>query len=980
MSPSEPQQPRPSAADNPTVPLGDRTMSLSDFVGGTDSGGSAPQSPPFSNATTAAPGSSTGSGLSSSSFFNHGRFVPGTIVAGRYRIVAMAGKGGMGEVYRADDLRVGQTVALKFLPPGVAVDPVAVARLHTEVRLAREVAHPNVCRVYDVGEVDGTPFLSMQYVDGENLATLLRRIDRLPHEKAEDLARQLATGIAAAHDRNVLHRDLKPANVMLDERGKLLVTDFGLSAAAADSGAEKGIVGTPAYMAPEQLAGQPATVRSDLYALGLLMYELFTGRPVFKADTYDALMRQRERFDPGRLAESMERVEVPASVVRMVLRCLERDPLRRPASAMAVLAALPGGDPLAAALAAGETPTPEMVAAAGGTGAVTVRRAAPLLAAVVLPVIVLALLNAALHEAAPPVPVDDDPAVLVDHARQTLKSLGHAPEGAFSASGVEWDRAFFAYRDPDVRAAGPGTRRHAGTFWYRQSARRLVPSYLSMPVTLTDPPLAPGMVTLVLGPGRQLLRFTAVGPAYMPAQGGAAEGGVAGPDSFASGGLVSAAGPTARAVAKPASVPPAADWAPFLERAQLGDPAALAPAEPLLNPPVNSDRRYAWTVVPRGGGPARSWAAPVRVEAASLAGRPVHFAVLRPWEVPSAGGAVSDGAGPATGPFSTASGATAPAGRPWYERAFDYVAFVVRLTLWVAAAALAIRNARAGRSDRRNAFRLGLAVFALHTIGTLMRSAHVPPSVAENTVVFNCLAQGIFRGAMAWLFYLALEPYVRRAWPDWLISWTRLLGGMTVRDPLVGRDVLGGLAVAAVGTALTAGLALAAVKGLGVVPTPTSWEIADAMRSTPSIVAVLLWNVSFAAIAASAIPFVAAAIFHTTGSRRAALPAAGAFLFLLMFAPSPAPAASAAGMGLTAVTVLVGVVARLWALARYGVLGLAACSLALFALQTFPPIFDATAWYVGAVWTVTSALLLMAGAAFVLSTGTRYEPRGVVTT
>ena len=975
MSPADPQQPRPPA-DNPTVPLGDRTMSLSDFVGGTDSGGSAPQPPPYSNGTTTATGSSTGSGLSSSSFFNHGRFVPGTIVAGRYRIVAMAGKGGMGEVYRADDLRVGQTVALKFLPPGVAVDPVAVARLHTEVRLAREIAHPNVCRVYDVGEVDGTPFLSMQYVDGENLATLLRRIDRLPHEKAEDLARQLATGIAAAHDRGVLHRDLKPANVMLDERGKLLVTDFGLSAAAADSGAEKGIVGTPAYMAPEQLAGQPATVRSDLYALGLLMYELFTGRPVFKADTYDALMRQRERFDPARLAESMERVEVPAPVVRMVLRCLERDPLRRPASAMAVLAALPGGDPLAAALAAGETPTPEMVAAAGGTGALTARRAAPLLAAVVLPVIVLALINAALHEAAPPVPVDDDPAVLADHARQTLKSLGHADEGAFSASGVEWDRAFFAYRDPDARAAGPGTRRHAGTFWYRQSPRRLVPSYLSMPVTLTDPPLAPGMVTLVMGPGRQLLRFTAAGPAYMPAGGGAdgPDAGLAGPDSFASGGVMPAAVPGARAVAKPSTAPPAADWAPFLEKAQLDDPAALAPTEPLLNPPVNSDRRYAWTVVPRAGGAARSWGAPVRVEAASLAGRPVHFAVLRPWEVPSAGAAVADSSGPATGPFSSASGAPAPAGRPWLERAFDYVAFVVRLTLWVAAAALAIRNARAGRSDRRNAFRLGLAVFVLHTIGTLMRAAHQPPSVAENTVVFNCLAQGIFRGAMAWLFYLALEPYVRRAWPDWLISWTRLLGGMTVRDPLVG------LAVAAVTTAVSAGLALAAVKGLGVVPTPASWEIADAMRSTPSIVAVLLWNVSFAAIAASAIPFVAAAIFHMTGSRRAALPAAAAFLFLLMFAPSPAPVASAAGMGLTAVTVLIAVVARLWALAKYGVLGLAACSLALFARQTIPPIFDATAWYVGAVWTVTSALLLMAGVAFALSTGTRYEQRGVVTT
>jgi hypothetical protein len=164
------------------------------------------------------------------------------------------------------------------------------------------------------------------------------------------------------------------------------------------------------------------------------------------------------------------------------------------------------------------------------------------------------------------------------------------------------------------------------------------------------------------------------------------------------------------------------------------------------------------------------------------------------------------------------------------------------------------------------------------------------------------------------------------------------------------------------------------------VPTPASWEIADAMRTTPSIFAVLLWNVSFAAIAASAVPFVAAAVLHLTGSRRAAMPAAAAFLFLLMFAPAPTPSASTAGLWLTAVTTLVTVVARLWALAKFGVLGLAGCSLTLFALQTFPPVFDATAWYVGAVWTVTGALLALAAVAFAIATSARYVHRGTVTT
>lgn len=137
----------------------------------------------------------------------------------------------MGEVYRADDLKLGQPVALKFLPPKLAQDPVRRERFFAEVRITRQLSHPNICRVYDIGEIDGRHFLSMEYIDGEDLASLIKRIGYLSNEKALDIARQLAAGLAAAHERGVLHRDLKPANIMLDGHGRVRITDSRSAAA-----------------------------------------------------------------------------------------------------------------------------------------------------------------------------------------------------------------------------------------------------------------------------------------------------------------------------------------------------------------------------------------------------------------------------------------------------------------------------------------------------------------------------------------------------------------------------------------------------------------------------------------------------------------------------------------------------------------------------------------------------------------------------
>ena len=201
----------------------------------------------------------------------------------------------MGEVYRADDLILEQPVALKFLPEAVDKDEDALERFRNEIRVARRVSHPNVCRVYDVGEVDGLTFLSMEYVDGEDLASLLRRIGRLVGDKAVEIARQLCAGLAAAHREGVLHRDLKPANIMLDGRGRVVVTDFGLASLAERVEGFEARNGTPAYMAPEQLAGQEVTALSDIYSLGLVLYEIFTGKRAFAAETLAELVKQRSQ-------------------------------------------------------------------------------------------------------------------------------------------------------------------------------------------------------------------------------------------------------------------------------------------------------------------------------------------------------------------------------------------------------------------------------------------------------------------------------------------------------------------------------------------------------------------------------------------------------------------------------------------------------------------------------------------------------------
>jgi serine/threonine protein kinase len=260
------------------------------------------------------------------------RLPSGTLLTDRYRIVRHLGSGGMGVVYHADDLKLHVPVALKFLGSEADRNQRRLDLFLNEVRLARQITHPNVCRIFDVGEVDGRHFISMELVEGEDLASLLRRIGRLPKDKALSLGIEICRGLEAAHDRGILHGDLKPSNLMLDADGRAKIMDFGLANFSRLAGYRGEIAGTPDYMAPEQRRGQPSTIQTEMYALGLVLYELFTGRRARRELEVDD--STADSAIPNTLGALDPVVE------RIIVHCLERDPGLRPSSAGAVSAAL----------------------------------------------------------------------------------------------------------------------------------------------------------------------------------------------------------------------------------------------------------------------------------------------------------------------------------------------------------------------------------------------------------------------------------------------------------------------------------------------------------------------------------------------------------------------------------------------------------------------------------------------------------------
>jgi predicted Ser/Thr protein kinase len=679
--------------------------------------------------------SSTSGWLGSSGSIDHGRFQPGSIFQQRYRVLGLLGRGGMGEVYRADDLRLGQPVALKFLPSSLKQDPERLAQFHNEARTARQVSHPNVCRVYDIGEADGLLFLTMEYVDGEDLSSLLRRIGRLPEDKAIEIARQICAGLAAAHERGVIHRDLKPANIMLDGHGKARVMDFSLAA----TGAVTGIAGTPAYMAPEQLTGGSVTAKSDIYALGLVLYELFTGKRAFDAKTVNDLISQHSSAPIATPTSIVKNLD--GAIERAILRCLDPEPARRPGSALAVAAALPGGDPLAAALAAGETPSPEMVAAAGGESATLSMVSGTIWlglgAAMLFAVAGLADRTSLLAR----IPLTKAPAVLIDRADELRRSFGYTDPPVDQASGFIYDQSYLTWNrrhgkgDEPWRALAEG-RPAALMFWVRTSPVPLVPVRALNIADEIDPPLnVAGMTRTMVDTKGRLVAFDAV-----PSQ------------------LESKAPPVQKM-----------DWNLVFAAAGL-NAATFSETTPTRTPPTFADERHAWT----GELPETHTA--VTVEGASYRGKPVSFEIVAPWSSAVREPDYTDD--DSNGPLPT----------------------ILILMLLGTAVVLARLNLRSGRADRRGAFRLAAVLFFIYTSFWVL-SPHVSGLSEETNRLFVYLGLGLFVGGVMYLVYLAIEPFVRRSWPTMLVGWSRVLAGR-LPDPLIGRDIVIGVAFGLLLTAI----------------------------------------------------------------------------------------------------------------------------------------------------------------------------------
>ena len=445
-----------------------------------------------------------------SSAEDEGRFVPGTLLGGRYRIIGLLGRGGMGEVYRATDLTLGQSVALKFLPEEASRNQRLLERFHGEVRVARLVSHPNVCRVYDIGEVEGMPFISMEYVDGEDLASLLLRIGRLPADKAVETARKLCAGLTAAHDRGVIHRDLKPQNIMINKRGEVVIMDFGLAAISDQLSGAEVRNGTPAYMAPEQLKGSGVTARSDIYSLGLVLYELFTGKRPYEATSVQQLIDLQDSVHLTSMISVA--ADIDPVVEKVIRRCLDPDPAKRPPTALAVAAALPGGDPLAAALAAGETPSPEMVAAAGTVEGMPRKWAVLCLVLTIVCLfaqIPIRQRRTAIFRAA----LDRSPDVLAHQSRTAAESFGYTRKPADSYVSLEhrWDLVSYLRSLPEPRQWDDWYAAEAPVLSiYRESPQPLDARPFGIVTTLNPPPLTSGMATVILDGNGRLRDFSAV--------------------------------------------------------------------------------------------------------------------------------------------------------------------------------------------------------------------------------------------------------------------------------------------------------------------------------------------------------------------------------------------------------------------------------------------------------------------------------------
>jgi serine/threonine protein kinase/tetratricopeptide (TPR) repeat protein len=268
------------------------------------------------------------------------RLKRGRVFGERYEVIEELGEGGMGIVYKVFDRKIEENVALKVLAPEIAGDEKTIERFRNELKLARKVSHRNVCRMYDLSEEEKTQFITMEFVPGENLKSLIKRIGHLSKAKAISIARQVCEGLAEAHRLGVVHRDLKPQNIMVDSEGNARIMDFGIARSIrTKSITETGmIIGTPEYMSPEQVEGVGTDHQSDLYSLGVILFEMLTGRVPFRGETPLSVILKHKTEQPPDPRKFDE--QIPVAISRMILKCMEKDKNKRYRTADALLADL----------------------------------------------------------------------------------------------------------------------------------------------------------------------------------------------------------------------------------------------------------------------------------------------------------------------------------------------------------------------------------------------------------------------------------------------------------------------------------------------------------------------------------------------------------------------------------------------------------------------------------------------------------------
>ena len=717
----------------------------------------------------------------------------------------------------------------------------------------------------------------------------------------------LAAGLAAAHDLGVIHRDLKPDNVMIDGRGKARITDFGL-ATLVDDVAARGFAGTPAYMAPEQLRGEAATPRSDLYALGVVLFEMFTGRRLFEGATLEEIVAKRASAKTPSVSSVVR--EIDPAVERVIVRCLEDDPTARPPSARAVMASLPGGDPLAAALAAGETPSPEMVAAAGAVGDLRPAVAWTAFAIVVASLIAIALL-AERTNVFRLVPLPKSTEVLQARAQEIAENLGYTIPIADVGGEWIWNDSYARYmtgRDQSANRWRAIARARPGVVGYmaRLSPQPMNPWQDEWRIVSDDPPLVwPGMMKILIDPQGRLLQFFAVPPDRILAQG-----------------------------ASPV------DWTALFRESGI-DSARFHLTRPLWSMPVDSDAKVAWD-----GTLAEQPGVPMHIEAAARAGKPVAFALYGPWDEPR--------------PFVVRRGTAEIVGQA--------AGVVFKISAYLIGIILAIHNLRRGRSDRKAAFRLAAFCFFVSFAAFLVRADHLISTQHEWDTVSLIAAKALFQGAIVWLLYVALEPHVRRKWPRTLISWSRLLAGR-FRDPMVGRDVLIGV-VAGLALIALSNLTSVALPWFGI-PAPPPIQPGTSPFASPRHAVFNMLNAATQFGIVEAILILAAFVLLRVLLRSQRLAIAITFVLLsaafwnAFFLEDSRIAGAAGPLAALSAGVL------LYVMVRHGLLPLTVCTFVSFEMKVLPPTLDTSAWYFGRFFLGSAIVIGLALYGLIVSLGNK---------